>query len=204
MWIFIRILQVEVQRILSLVAGWKSTPMGEVWLVQSLPMTLYGSGRGRAYERHHPTISPSQEHSQIQIPFGHYNIENHCIVPKNNGMDSVAWQNGPYFDLDLSVFPPWRTSNQMTGMMTSSKLLELVTCLDSSGQGEGHDIDNDDECNGSGNNRAGHSLGLVEACNSRRKFVIRDRIKVAHSRTARLTDVRREGDNWRVHISFVD
>ena len=80
----------------------------------------------------------------------------------------------------------------MTGMMTSSKLLELVTCLDKSGQ----DRHADDECNG--------SLGLVEACNSGRKFVIRDRIKVAHSRSARLTDVRREGDNWRVHISFVD
>jgi hypothetical protein len=81
-----------------LIVGWKSTPLGDVWLVYS------------------PIASSRKSTELIPIAFGQFGINALCLAPESDLQDK-AWQSGPFLDLNLSKWPDaWTTWKSATSI----------------------------------------------------------------------------------------
>lgn len=139
-----------------LLIGWKLTEFGEVWLVQSYRGT-----------------------ETMEIPVGQFNIEETVIFPKGD-FKNVSWQQGPYFDRDMSTYPTWFECPRIEFMMSSIELEEFVCIFG--------------------------SIGIHQIISDKVRFVIRDLNCVAHSRSCKLTEVcfDRKKKMWKLMCSFND
>lgn len=139
-----------------LLVGWKLTEFGEVWLVQS----YHGN-------------------KLMEIPVGQYNIEETIIFPKDD-FKNVTWQQGPYFDKDMSNHKDWFECSEIDFKLSSSELEDFVCIF--------------------GN------LGISQIITDKVRFVIRDVNCVAHSRSCKLADVSfdRKKKMWKLLCSFND
>lgn len=93
------------------IVGWKSTPLGDVWLV-------------------YPPITSSRRSTElIPIAFGQFGINTLCLAPESDLQDK-AWQAGPFLDLNLSKWPDaWMTWKKCDIHLTSNELEKLSECL---------------------------------------------------------------------------
>lgn len=126
-------------------------------------------------------IQPLGRKSSLSVRFGCFKIEENCVAPTNT-FQEYAWEPGPYFDLDFSRAPQWRTWIGMKKAITSNELEKL-----------------------------GEILGDMVMTNTtklhKKLFVIRDRSKFAHSKTCYLKKVRRTKGSakpWIIEVFFVD
>lgn len=115
------------------------------------------------------------------IAFRQYGIDDKCIAPVSDFEDKT-WQSGPYFDIDMSdwPFPEW--CNSWKGVMTNITSAELETLGDTIGE------------------------DLITAANSKTRFVIRDKSKIAHSRACFLTRLTKEEGSkpWNVDFTYTN
>lgn len=139
-----------------LLIGWRLTEFGDVWLVQSY--------RGNEI---------------MEIPVGQFNIEETIIFPKDD-FKNVSWQQGPYFDRDMSNHPDWFGCAQIEFAVSSSELEDFVCTF--------------------GN------LGIHKIISDKVRFVIRDETCIAHSRSCKLSEVSfdRKTKMWKLKCSFND
>ncbi len=139
-----------------LILGWKLTEFGEVWLVQSY---------------HGKEI--------LHIPVGQFNIEETIIFPKDD-FNQVTWQQGPYFDRDMSSSNRWFESKEIGFLLNPNELEDLVTIFGDS--------------------------GIHQAITEKLRFVIRDIKCPAHSRSCRLQEVSFDQSmkRWKIVCAFND
>jgi hypothetical protein len=124
-----------------IIIGWKLSEFGEVWLVQT-------------YDGKHV----------LEIPFGSYSIDETILAPKDDFLN-ITWQQGPYFDQDLSKFPDWCNYKAITFMLKSE---ELENFCEMSLEGK----------------------SFLEAISNKTRIVVRDKSKPAHSRSCFLEDIK--------------
>lgn len=139
-----------------LIVGWKQTPYGEVWLIKPFDM------KNTTYTR--PLTIP--------IACGQNGIEDNCIAPVNT-FENVAWEDGPYFDINVSSTPEWRTR---TGVDHTESHLDNLG-----------DIFKD---------------GLIAASKNKSRIVVRDVNKKAHSKAGYLEEIKRVDGKWKITIFF--
>jgi len=139
-----------------LIVGWRLTEFGEVWLVQSY------TGK-----------------EILQVPVGQYSIDETIIAPKDSYVN-VTWQQGPYYDNDMSAFRGWNQYDVMSLTLKSKELEELAEIF---GEKAFHEVIRD-----------------------KVRFVIRDKKKNAHSRSCILDGIKWETDikAWKVSFVFND
>lgn len=139
-----------------MIIGWKLTEYGEVWLVQS----YNGS-------------------EILQIPVGQSSIEETILAPKNSFL-FVTWQDGPYYDKDMTDFKGWHQYKEFSMVMKSHDLEELAEIF---GERPFHEVISD-----------------------RIRFVIRDKKKNAHSRSCFIDRLQWDRDLkvWHVVCKFID
>lgn len=139
-----------------MIIGWKLTEYGEVWLVQS----YNGS-------------------EILQVPVGQSAIEETILFPKNNFL-YVTWQQGPYYDKDMSNFRAWHQYEELSLILKSHELEELAEVF---GERPFHEV-----------------------ISERTRFVIRDKKKNAHSRSCFIDRLKwdRELKSWHVVFKFID
>ena len=145
-----------------LIIGWRITNVGNMWLCQ-------------------PLKRKATDTSSIPVPFGQFGIDVCCLAPMNT-FEHVPWQNGPYFDIDMSYAPEWRTWPSLRMHLSSQELEAFGECLD---QGTG--------------------MGIIGAHEKKASFVVRHKAKVAHSRRCRLREVKfdKKLGKWLVSCTFV-
>jgi hypothetical protein len=138
-----------------MIIGWKLSEFGEVWLVQT-------------YDAKHV----------IEIPFGSYSIDETILAPKDDFFN-ITWQQGPYFDRDLSKFPEWYNYKEITFLLNSEELENFCEM-------------------------ALEGKSILEANSKKTRFVIRDKNKPAHSRSCALEDIKWEKDikMWKLTCGF--
>mmetsp|Transcript_235 Transcript_235/g.378 ORF Transcript_235/g.378 Transcript_235/m.378 type:complete len:414 (+) Transcript_235:54-1295(+) len=139
-----------------MIIGWKLTEYGEVWLVQSYNGCEI-----------------------LHVPVGHSDIEEIIIFPKNNFL-SVTWQQGPYYDIDMSNFRAWHQYEELSLILKSHELEELAEVF---GERPFHEV-----------------------ISERIRFVIRDKKKNAHSRSCFIDRLKwdRHSKVWHVVMKFID
>ena len=139
-----------------LLTGWKLTEFGEVWLVQS----YHGN-------------------DVLQIPIGQFNIEETVIFPKDN-FKNVTWQQGPYFDRDMSNDEKWFDLSEIEFILTSNELEDFISIFG--------------------------AIGINQIISEKVRFVLRDVKCVAHSRSCKLKEVQfdRSMKMWKISCSFND
>eukprot|EP00562_Extubocellulus_spinifer_P003417 CAMPEP_0178487340 /NCGR_PEP_ID=MMETSP0696-20121128/9273_1 /TAXON_ID=265572 /ORGANISM="Extubocellulus spinifer, Strain CCMP396" /LENGTH=405 /DNA_ID=CAMNT_0020115033 /DNA_START=233 /DNA_END=1447 /DNA_ORIENTATION=+ len=130
-----------------LIIGWRVTNMGDMWLCQPLKR------------------KPS-DNTVVPVPFGQFGIDVSCLAPKNT-FEHVPWQNGPYFDIDMSYAPEWRTWPSLRIHLSSQELEAFGECLD-----------------------GGTGMGIIGSFENKASFVVRHKGKFAHSRRCRLREVK--------------
>ena len=116
----------------------------------------------------------------MHVGVGHYNIDQTIIVPKDN-LENTTWQKGPYFDKDMSKFSmDWLQWPSVKLMIKSHELEHLGEVLD----GEGFHV----------------------AMANRKRIVLRDKKKFAHSRSCRLEDICWDIETkvWNISFVFLD
>ena len=121
---------------------------------------------------------PTVNENPIRIAFGQFDIDEECLAPKAS-FENTPWEAGPYFDHELSRVPEWRTWHGVEMRITSLDLEKLAGCFDE---------------------------GFYSAILNKKRFVIRDEAKFAHSRAAYLTEVtwNKAEKKWKVSASFID
>ena len=121
---------------------------------------------------------PKANENPIRIAFGQFDIDDECLAPKAS-FENTPWQAGPYFDHKLSMVPEWRTWHGVDMQITSLNLEKLAACFDE---------------------------GFYSAILNKKRFVIRDEAKFAHSRAAYLTEVtwNKAEKKWKVSASFTE
>lgn len=139
-----------------LIVGWKLTEFGEVWLVQSYFCDEI-----------------------MHIPVGQFNVEDTIVFPKDN-FKNVTWQQGPYFDTDMSKNNEWFVNPEIELHLNSKELEDFV--------------------------RMFGKVGIYQAITEKVRFVIRDTKCIAHSRSCNLKDITfdHHGQMWKVLCSFND
>jgi len=118
--------------------------------------------------------------SEIQkISFGQFGIDDHCIAPLST-FENLHWQSGPYFPLDLSSTPlkwchEWKS---MQCSISSNDLENLGKLLEKD---------------------------LFEASKAKKKFVICDSTKIAHSRSCYLKTLKWQTGvkSWDITLSLI-
>jgi hypothetical protein len=148
------------QKLPLLIVGWKLTAFGEVWLV------------------HPPAAGSKQTQELIPVAMGQFGIDDMCLAPESN-LEDIAWQSGPFLDLNVSSWPPeWRSWKKIDIHLSSSELESLFTCFNS---------------------------GFVDAKEKKTRFVIRDKNKIAHSRACNVNDVcwDETKKKWKVSAQFI-
>jgi len=141
-----------------LISGWKQTSFGEIWLVESF--------------RRYPSM---MESSSIQVAAGQFGIDDECIAPMNDFL-SIAWDQEPAFDADLSNHPDWETFTGIKLSISSDQLEKLGDCF----------------TDGS----------FINAVAKKSRFVIRDSCKIARSKPCYLKDVQWTSGVWKIWIRF--
>ena len=138
-----------------MIIGWKLSEFGEVWIVQTYDAKLL-----------------------FEIPFGSYSIDETILAPKDDFL-SITWQEGPYFDRDLSNLRDWCNYEVITFMLKSEELENFCEIL-----------------------LEGRSI--LTAISTKTRIVIRDRSKHAHSRSCVLEDIKWEKDEkmWKLTFRF--
>jgi len=116
-----------------------------------------------------------------KIAFGQFGIDDDCCTPVNS-FEKTPWEPGPYFDLQLSSAPAeWRTKWKSMDISISSKLLENL------GEVLGKDI--------------------LKSSGEKKRFVVRDKTKLAHSRACFLSGIEwKSGMSihpWRITLEFL-
>ena len=150
-----------------LLIGWRVTNLGDLWLAQPLK-------RGPS----------DNKKTAICIPFGQFGIDTTILAPLNS-FEHVPWQNGPYFDHDMSAAPEWRSWPSLRMHLSSSELERFAECV-----------------TGSGGTDGGGLIGLHE---KKSTFVVRHKEKFAQSRRCRLKEIRwdKKLGKWLVSFAFV-
>jgi len=115
----------------------------------------------------------------MKIGFGTYSIEEHIIFPKDDFI-TTAWQKGPYFDTNMSQYEGWLQKKSIELSMKTAEFESFMGLLD--------------------------EQGIYEAIYDKTRFCIRDRKKIAHSRSAMLQDVKWNPEEryWTVRCAFND
>ena len=145
-----------------LIIGWKLTQFGEVWLVQLQHFCKKGNN------------------GRMQVAFGQFGIDTECIAPSNS-LENIAWQDGPYLDLDLERTPEWKkVKGLMRVSITNDELQVLGEILGDGG------------------------LGFVAAEKQKIRFTLRDKNMKSHSRSCCLRDIMwgKEKMKWRLTVDF--
>jgi hypothetical protein len=139
-----------------MIIGWKLTEYGEVWLVQS----YNGS-------------------EILQVPVGQSAIEETILFPKNNFL-FVTWQQGPYYDRDMTNYRGWHQYEELSLILKSHELEELAELF---GERPFHEV-----------------------ISERTRFVVRDKKKNAHSRSCFIDRLKWDKDlkAWDVVFKFID
>jgi len=109
----------------------------------------------------------------IRVAFGQFGIDDACLAPRSS-FENTAWQSGPYYDTNQE-FDEWMGWESMEMNISASKLNELARCF---------------------------RTGLYAAISQGSAFVIRDKNKIAHSRTYCLEEIEwKEAENtWKVNV----
>jgi hypothetical protein len=126
-----------------------------------------------------PVLQPNASLLTIPIAFGQFGITDCCVAPLNN-FEQQPWQAGPYLDQDLSsVTECWRTWTSITLSLTSEELEHLAATMG--------------------------PLGFFEAIAKKSRLVVRDKTKIAHSRSCLLQEVGWDHEKrmWKVTAVFV-
>ena len=115
----------------------------------------------------------------MQVPIGQYNIEETILAPKDDFL-STSWQQGPYFDLDMTGIKDWLHTGTIHFSLKSSELERFAKMLG--------------------------GIGFHEAITKKTRIVLRDDKKPAHSRSCKLQDVQWEQNSlsWKVSCMFND
>lgn len=116
-----------------MIIGWTLTEYGEAWLVQS-----YNGGE------------------IMDIPVGRFSIDETIIAPKSSFVN-LTWQQGPYFDRDMTLNKGWHNVEEITLKLSENELGKFAETFG----------DKD----------------FSEAIIEKTRFVIRDKNKNAHSRS---------------------
>ncbi len=137
-----------------LIVGWKLTEFGEVWLVQSY-----------------------DGNEILQVPVGQYSIDQTILAPKEDFFHT-CWQQGPYFDRDMSNYVDWHEYKCITLVLKSFELEEFAEIL--------------------------NGKGIHEAVEDKQRIVIRDVKKKALSRSCVLSDIAWDKDAkiWKLTCVF--
>lgn len=145
-----------------LIIGWRVTNVGNMWLCQ-------------------PLKRRTSDNIVVPVPFGQFGIDVSCLAPKNT-FEHVPWQNGPYFDIDMSYAPEWRTWPSLRMHLSSQELEAFGECLD-----------------------GGTGMGIIGSYENKASFVVRHKGKFAHSRRCRLREVKfdKKLGKWLVSCTFV-
>lgn len=98
----------------------------------------------------------------IAIGFGQFDIDTLCLAPNSN-LDHLSWQPGPYFDMDFTDAPKWRDWKEMDLPCSEKELQSLAKCCKN---------------------------GFVHSANNKDTFVIRNKMKHAHSATYCVKNIR--------------
>uniref|UniRef100_A0A7S0AF87 Uncharacterized protein n=1 Tax=Minutocellus polymorphus TaxID=265543 RepID=A0A7S0AF87_9STRA len=140
--------------------------MGDLWLAQPLKRGPSDSGK---------------KSTAICIPFGQFGIDTTILAPMNS-FEHVPWQNGPYFDHDMSAAPEWRSWPSLRMHLSSSELERFAECVGGGTDG-----------------------GLLSLHEKKITFVVRHKEKLAQSRRCRLKEIRwdKKLGKWLVSCSFV-
>lgn len=140
----------------AIIVGWKLTEFGEVWLVQP-----YSGGK------------------LIHIPVGQYHIDDMIVFPKDD-FETTTWQNGPYFDREMSKLEGWLSWSTIDFKLKTSQLEDFLEILG--------------------------DVGVHEAIKEKVRFVLRDKKHLAHSRSCRLRELKwnKVTKQWEISCVFLD
>ena len=106
----------------------------------------------------------------------YYPIDDECIAPMSN-FEDLCWQQGPYWDVDMGSSPDWWQSWKCGVWFDATESdFDKVEML-----------------------KEGIHTGAIE---NKTLFVIRDSKRIAHSRRAHLTEVKRLNGKWAVPTIF--
>ena len=112
------------------------------------------------------------------VTFGRFGIDDKLVAPTNS-FYTYPWEPGPHFDLDFSKTPEWRSWPGIKKNITGKDLEKLGEILG--------DINN-----------------IITASANKKIFVLRDRRKLAHSKTCYLKKIKFVTGTkpWCIEVSF--